>query len=207
LPTNGLDRPDECVLVYRHGGVEHPYRAPERHGRIADRPAAKSFMSRRIVSRRSPIHGNGVFATASISSGVTLIEYRGRLLTHAQADRLYPGNSGSGHTFLFTLNERYVIDANVDGSIARWINHSCASNCQAVLEEDADGDRRKDRVLIESIRHISAGEELFYDYGITLAERHTARLKAIWACHCGATGCSGTLLKPKKARSAASRSA
>ncbi|MEO8670917.1 MAG: SET domain-containing protein-lysine N-methyltransferase [Tahibacter sp.] len=164
-------------------------------------------MSRRIVARRSPIHGNGVFANAAIPAGITLIEYRGRLLTHAQADRHYPGNSGSGHTFLFTLNERYVIDANVGGSIARWINHSCVPNCQAVLEEDGDGDRRKDRILIESIRPIEAGEELFYDYGITLAERHTARLKAIWACRCGASDCSGTLLKPKRASSAASRNA
>lgn len=160
-------------------------------------------MSRRIVSRRSPIHGNGVFAAVDIPAGTTLVEYRGRLLTHAQADRLYPGNADSGHTFLFTLNERYVLDANVGGNIARWINHSCEPNCQAVVEEDGQGRVTRDRILIESIRDIRAGEELGYDYGITLEERHTPRLKTVWACRCGSARCTGTMLKPKRSRTAA----
>ena len=154
-------------------------------------------MSRRIVARRSPIHGNGVFAAADLPAETTLVEYRGRLLTHKQADRLYPG-ADTGHTFLFILNERYVIDANEQGNVARWINHSCAPNCRAVLEEDEGGNKRKDRVLIETLRPIGAGEELTYDYGITLEERHTERLKKIWACRCGAPKCSGTMLKRKK---------
>ncbi|NCT68985.1 MAG: SET domain-containing protein [Rhodanobacteraceae bacterium] len=155
-------------------------------------------MPRRIAARRSPIHGNGVFALVDIPAGTELIEYRGRRLTHAQADRRYAGSSDSGHTFLFTLNDRYVIDANHDGNIARWINHSCAPNCRALLEEDAGGDPRKDRVVIESLRALRAGEELTYDYGIVLEERLTPRLKAIWACRCGAPDCTGTLLKPKR---------
>ena len=36
------------------------------------------------------------------------------------------------------------------------------------------------------------------DYGITLEERHTPRLKAIWACRCGSPRCTGTMLKPKR---------
>ncbi|WP_257385782.1 SET domain-containing protein [Tahibacter caeni] len=155
-------------------------------------------MSRRIVARRSPIHGNGVFAVTDIPAGTTLIEYRGKLLTHAQADKRYPGNADTGHTFLFTLNDRYVIDANEGGNIARWINHSCEPNCQSSLEEDPDGDARKDRVMIETVRDVRAGEELCYDYGITLEERHTPRLKAIWACRCGSPRCTGTMLKPKR---------
>jgi SET domain-containing protein len=158
-------------------------------------------MARRIVSRRSPIHGNGVFAAADLDAEETLVEYRGRLLTHAQADRAYPG-AETGHTFLFILNQDYVIDANVDGNVARWINHSCAPNCQAVLEEDEGGNRRRDRVFIQTLRPIKAGEELTYDYGITLQERHTPRLKAIWACRCGARRCTGTMLKPKRKRAA-----
>ena len=159
-------------------------------------------MARRIAARRSPIHGNGVFALEDIPRGTELIQYRGKLLTHAQADRLYGGTSETGHTFLFTLNDEYVIDANSGGNIARWINHGCKPNCRAVLEEDEGGDRRKDRVLIETLRKVKAGEELTYDYGIVLGERLTPRLKAIWACRCGARDCTGTLLRPKRARKA-----
>ncbi|HEY6940673.1 SET domain-containing protein [Dokdonella sp.] len=164
-------------------------------------------MSRRIAARRSPIHGNGVFALVDIPKGVELIEYRGKRLTHAQADRLYANTSDSGHTFLFTLNDRYVIDANSEGNIARWINHSCKPNCRALVEEDEGGDPRKDRVLIETLRPLHAGEELTYDYGIVLDERLTPRLKAIWACRCGAARCSGTLLKPKRKAAGARKQA
>jgi len=164
-------------------------------------------MPKRIAARRSPIHGNGVFALVDIPKGIELIEYRGKRLTHAQADRLYANTSDSGHTFLFTLNDEYVIDATSEGNIARWINHSCKPNCRALLVEDEGGDRRKDRVLIETLRPLRVGEELTYDYGIVLEERLTPRLKAIWACRCGAPKCSGTLLRPKRRPAARSATA
>ena len=155
-------------------------------------------MSRRFVARRSPIHGNGVFATAPIARGEEIIEYKGKLLTPDEADALYGDGGETGHTFLFTLNEQYVIDANQHGNTARWINHSCAPNCRAVVEESASGDPRRDKVKIEAIRHIKPGDELTYDYGIVLDVPHTARLKKLWQCLCGAPKCTGTLLKPKR---------
>lgn len=164
-------------------------------------------MTRRIKQRRSPIHGNGVFATVDIPAETEVIEYRGRLLTHAQADKAYGGTTESGHTFLFTLNDRYVIDANVDGNVARWINHSCAPNCRAVLHEDVGGKPRGDRVVIETVRSVKSGEELTYDYGITLSERLTPRLKHIWACRCGVSRCIGTMLRPKRKPAVAERAA
>jgi SET domain-containing protein len=156
------------------------------------------YMARRFVRRRSPIHGSGVFAAQDLPAGAELIEYRGRRLTHAQANRAYGGDEDSGHTFLFTLNERYLIDANVGGNDARWINHSCAPNCQAWVIEHDSGDPSRDRVMIETRRRIRKGEELTYDYGITLEERHTPKLKRIWACRCGARNCKGTILKAKR---------
>jgi hypothetical protein len=159
-------------------------------------------MSRRIVTRRSPIHGNGVFAATDLPKGVRLVQYRGRVITQAQADRRYDGSSDSGHTFLFILNDDYVIDANFDGNAARWINHSCSPNCEAVIDEHAS-DRRRDRVFIETIRPIKAGEEISYDYGIVLDEPYTPRLKKIWECRCGSRKCTGTILKPKRPRKSA----
>ncbi|MGB3462985.1 MAG: SET domain-containing protein-lysine N-methyltransferase [Rhodanobacter lindaniclasticus] len=155
-------------------------------------------MSRRFVARRSPIHGNGVFATAPIARGEEIIEYKGKLLTPDEADALYGDGGETGHTFLFTLNEQYVIDANQRGNTARWINHSCAPNCRAVVEESASGDPRRDKVKIEAIRNIKPGDELTYDYGIVLEVPHTARLRKLWQCLCGSPKCTGTLLKPKR---------
>jgi uncharacterized protein len=155
-------------------------------------------MPTKIATRRSAIHGNGVFAIAAIEKGSRLIEYKGRHRTHQEVDRVYADDVDTGHTFLFTLNDIYVIDANVDGNAARWINHSCQPNCEAVLVEDDNADPNKDAVFIEAIRDIRPGEELTYNYDIVLGEPHTARLKKLWACRCGATRCTGTMLQPKR---------
>jgi SET domain-containing protein len=57
------------------------------HGRLIPR-AGFHRMSRRFVARRSPIHGNGVFATAPIGKGEEIIEYKGKLISHDEADDL-----------------------------------------------------------------------------------------------------------------------
>ncbi|KFL36600.1 SET domain-containing protein [Arenimonas donghaensis] len=159
-------------------------------------------MPKKIEARRSEIHGNGVFATAAIAKGERIVRYKGLLRTHDEADEFYAEVPDDGHTFLFTLNDKYVIDANVEGNVARWINHSCDPNCEAVYEESASGKKRKDRIYIEAMRDIAPGEELAYNYGITLVEAHTAKQKAIWACRCGSPKCTGTMLQPKKKKKA-----
>ena len=155
-------------------------------------------MSRKIAARKSRIHGNGVFAVQALKKGERVIEYKGRRRTHAEVDADEAGDVETGHTFLFTLSDDYVIDANYEGNDARWINHSCDPNCEAVIAEDESDDRRKDQVFIEAIRDIKPGEELTYNYGITLDEPHTKKLKKLWACKCGAKNCTGTMLQPKK---------
>lgn len=147
---------------------------------------------RRFLSlRRSGIHGQGVYARAPIPAETRIIEYRGELVSNAEADRRYPDDESSAHhTFLFAVDDDTMIDASHGGNMARWINHSCDPNCEAV-EEDG-------RIFIESIRDIAPGEELAYDYNYILPERHTARLKRRFPCHCGAASCRGTILGKKR---------
>src|SRR5690606_42149415 len=78
------------------------------------------------------------------------------------------------------------IDGGRYGNDARWINHSCDPNCEAV-EEDG-------RIFIETIRDIEPGEELTYDYSYILDEPHTAAVKARYPCYCGSPKCRGTIL-------------
>jgi SET domain-containing protein len=160
----------------------------------------KGKKEKKIEARRSPIHGRGVFAIRPIRKGERIIQYKGKLRTHEEVDEEYGGEEENGHTFLFTLNDHYVIDANIRGNIARWINHSCDPNCESEIEEDPEGRPEKDKVFIYAIRDIRPGEELTYNYGIVLDEPHTPRLKKLWACHCGAKNCTGTMLQPKRRR-------
>ena len=155
-------------------------------------------MSSKIEVRRSKIHGSGVFAAKNIKKGEFIIEYKGLLRTHEEVDAAYDGEDETGHTFLFTLNEDYVLDANIKGNDARWINHSCDPNCDSEHVDAENGDKSKDRIEIKAIRDIKAGEELSYNYGIRLAERHTPKLKKLWACLCGSPKCTGTMLQPKR---------
>jgi len=154
-------------------------------------------MPKKIERRQSSIHGNGVFATEAIGKGERVIRYKGEVRTHAAVDVDYAGHDETGHTFLFSLNDEYVIDANRDGNVARWINHSCAPNCEAVQEENVKGKKHKDKVFIEAMRDIAQGEELSYNYGIVLDEPYTPELKTLWECRCGSSECTHTMLQPK----------
>ena len=157
-------------------------------------------MNPRFVTRSSPIHGRGVFARVDLAPGEMLMEYRGRRIGRATAAALDEALTLSGHTFLFTVNDSTLIDGSMGGNSARWMNHSCDPNCLAQVHVNIDGDEARDKVLIETLRTIRAGEELTFDYGIVLAVPHTARVKRIWACRCGSPRCTGTMLKSRPKR-------
>jgi SET domain-containing protein len=147
-----------------------------------------------FVVRHSPIHGTGVFAARDIAAEEEIIEYAGRRITQAQADAEYPDDDG--HTFLYVLTDDWLIDAGVDGNEARWINHSCDPNCEVWQIESDDGNPAHDRLVIQAMRAIRAGEELTYDYGIVTDEPITDEIRALWVCRCGAPTCKGTMLVP-----------
>jgi SET domain-containing protein len=149
--------------------------------------------SRRIQTRRSGVHGKGVFALVDIAEGETIIEYVGEVISWPEAQRRHPHNpEDPNHTFYFHIDEDHVIDALFGGNSSRWINHSCDANCEA--------DEQEGRIFIKARRNIKAGEELNYDYGLIIDERYTPKLKAEYPCWCGTKKCRGTLLAPKRGK-------
>lgn len=151
-------------------------------------------MPPRFARRQSSIHGYGVFATRDLPPAERLIEYRGRRVPAAEARLRFNDTGASGHTFLFTLNAHYFIDGNDGGNLARWINHSCDPNCEAMTYVDINGDEARDRVYIQSIRAIAAGEELSFDYAIEITGASDPTMGDAWACRCGSPQCRGTML-------------
>ncbi len=142
---------------------------------------------RRITVRTSPVHGRGVFALADLPAGLLLLEYKGLHLPWKEAQRLHAAsNAEEGHTFFFGLDDGSVIDGAHGGNSARWLNHSCAPNCEA--EQDGT------RVFIRSISAIEKGQELFIDYRLTVDGRRTAAIKRMYTCRCAADDCRGTML-------------
>ena len=150
------------------------------------------------VVRASKLHGTGVFAARKIPAGTRIIEYGGRRISPEEADRRHPTNPDDPfHTFFFSLSSGQVIDGGDRGNDARWINHSCAPNCES--EEGRQGKR----VFIVAKTDIKRGEELFYDYALTMEGRITKQMKRDYQCLCGAASCRGTMLAlPEKKRKA-----
>jgi len=142
---------------------------------------------RRIQTRRSGVHGKGVFALSDFAKGETIIEYVGEIITWKEALRRHPHDpKDPNHTFYFHIDETHVIDAKYGGNSSRWINHSCKPNCEP---DEVEG-----RIFIKALRDIQAGEELNYDYGLVIEAPLTPALKLEYPCWCGAKKCRGTLL-------------
>jgi SET domain-containing protein len=111
----------------------------------------------------SKIHGRGVFARKFIPVGTWVVQYRGEKITKAESlrraterDSLGKKN-GSARVYIFDLNKKYDLDGNVAGNIARYINHGCETNCEAV--------KHGSEIWIQATRDIAEGEELLFNYG------------------------------------------
>lgn len=132
--------------------------------------------------RPSGVHGRGVYATGFIPEGTRIIEYTGQRVSWEDA----PDNENTSHTFNFGLENGEVINPRIGGNEARWINHCCDPNCEAI-EEDG-------RIFIHALRDIEPGEELFYDYALEIGEPITEASKKEYECLCGSPSCRGTML-------------
>jgi SET domain-containing protein len=136
----------------------------------------------RIEVRESGVHGHGVYAMQVIPKGTRIIEYTGQRVSWEAA----PNDENDPHTFNFGLDNGEVINPEIGGNDARWINHSCDPNCEAIEEDD--------RIFICALRGIAPGEELFYDYALEIDEPVTEESKKKFACHCRSPNCRRTML-------------
>ena len=106
--------------------------------------------------------GLGLFATKPIKKKTIIVEYKGRRITNAEADRLEAQNS----KYMYELNSRWTVDGSSRRNVARYANHSCRPNAESdvLLGPRARG-RRGGMVIIRAIRNIQPGDEITYDYG------------------------------------------
>jgi SET domain-containing protein len=143
--------------------------------------------SRRVSVRRSAIHGRGVFARVRIAAGEGILDYGGTVRAWQDAVRDYHASDAeAGHTFFFDLGDGQVIDGSIGGNSARWINHGCEPNCEAVMTGD--------RIVIHARHDIEPGEELLLDYRLELEEGSDHETRALYACRCSASSCRRTML-------------
>ena len=137
-------------------------------------------------ARSSEIHGTGVYAIKDIPAGKKIIEYLGERIDKEESERRanaqmeHAEKTGDAAVYIFTLNKKWDLDGNMPWNTARLLNHSCAPNCEAWIEDK--------QIFLYSLREIAKGEELTFDYGFDIEnyEDHP--------CLCGSDDCVGYIV-------------
>ena len=129
--------------------------------------------NQRFKVRRTPT-GFGLITLKPIPRGARIVEYTGPLISNTIVDR-------SDGKYFFGVNSKWSIDGSPRDNIARYINHSCRPNSEAIVTT-------RKRVWIWSKRALKAGEEITYDYG---EEYFEGIIKPV-GCRCSKCGSNGT---------------
>jgi SET domain-containing protein len=148
------------------------FQAPTAEATIETAAEATEF----VVFRTSPIHGTGGFARTDIPADTRVIRYVGEEITKSESLR----RCELDNEFIFDLDEEHDLDGSVNWNPARFINHSCAPNCEAQMDDS--------EVWIVAIRDIKAGEEITFNYNYDLVDYREH------PCRCGAANCVGYIV-------------
>jgi uncharacterized protein len=98
--------------------------------------------------------GLGLFAVKPIAKAAAIVAYHGRRIPTAAA---HERERRSGAKYMFEINRRWTIDGSSRKNLARYINHACRPNTEAVL--------RKGQMVFVALRRIEPEEEITLDYG------------------------------------------
>ena len=135
----------------------------------------------------SSIHQSGLFATCDIKAGAEIIQYVGEKISKEESTRRgleweeRARTINEGMVYIFELDEEWDLDGRIGDNPARYMNHSCDGNCEAI---NYDGE-----IWMVARRAISKGEELVFDYGYDMEHflDHP--------CNCGADNCIGYIVR------------
>lgn len=142
--------------------------------------------------RESEIHGRGLYATNDIKEGTKIIQYVGEKITKKESNKRaleweeQARETGDGLVYIFELDDDYDIDGRIGDNPARYMNHSCDGNSEAL---NTDGE-----IWIIAIEDIDEGDELVYDYGYDMEHFMDH------PCLCGSDNCIGYIVREDQRR-------
>ena len=133
---------------------------------------AESWMSPKLTTKNSPVHGGGVFAVEPIQKGEVLVRWGGEVYTTQQ---VLDGKTNDQTAC--QIDDDFYIASSPDTELtdSDLMNHSCDPNAWM-----------DDEVTVSARRDIKAGEEVTADYALWVAYPGYV---TIADCHCGSSVC------------------
>lgn len=138
-----------------------------------------SWLHPHLEKRCSATQGCGIFARADIRKDERLAIFGGKIML---IDEMYqlPENMQS---YTMQIEERFVLGpASPVPEDTDFFNHSCDPNCGF-----------KGQVFLVAMRDINDGEEITFDYGMTVSESVGSDMVFKMACACGSSLCRKTI--------------
>jgi SET domain-containing protein len=136
---------------------------------------------------QSSIHQRGLFAICDIEEGDNIIQYVGEKISKEESNRRaleweeLARSTGEGLVYIFELDDDWDLDGRLGENPARYMNHSCDGNCEAL---NCEGE-----IWVVARKDIKQGEELVYDYGYDMEHF------LYHPCGCGADKCIGYIVR------------
>lgn len=138
-----------------------------------------SWLNPLLEKRCSDTDGCGIFARADIRQGERLAIFGGRIMA---IDDMY-GIPAQMQRFTMQIEERFVLGPASDiPEDTDFFNHSCSPNSGFFGQ-----------IFLVAMRDIGAGEEITFDYGMTVSESVGSDMVFSMNCACGSPLCRGTI--------------
>lgn len=133
--------------------------------------------------------GWGLLTMKSIPKGEFVCEYVGEIVDKAECARRLKlvQRRGNSDYYMMEISSDHVLDAADKGNLSRFINSSCAPNCETQKWNDATTGQC--RVGIFALVDISAGSELLYNYCFEDFGLAAKKGKRAFTCRCGSDAC------------------
>ncbi|XP_052902605.1 histone-lysine N-methyltransferase ash1 [Anopheles moucheti] len=129
--------------------------------------------------------GWGIRSREPIIKGTFIMEYLGEVVTEREfKERMRTLYLNDTHHYCLNLDGGLVIDGHRMGSDCRFVNHSCAPNCE-MQKWSVNG---LFRMALFALRDILPNEELSYDYNFSLFNPSEGQ-----PCRCGSEQCRGVI--------------
>jgi uncharacterized protein len=123
-----------------------------------------ALLEKSLIVKKSklPGAGKGLFTKIAIAKGTRIVEYKGKLVTWKEVEKMADDRNG----YVFFFNNKYCIDAwQTKKSVAHYANDAMGIARVPDVRNNSEYVTEKKRCYIEASKNIPAGAEILVGYG------------------------------------------